>query len=51
MALLAARAGEAKAREELADLAVRVAAAESEARGLREALTEARRPFWRRWLG
>jgi hypothetical protein len=27
------------------------AAAEAEVRGLREALTEARRPFWRRWFG
>ncbi len=30
---------------------VRAAAAEAEARGLREALAEARRPFWRRWFG
>jgi len=30
-----------------------LAAAEAEAgiQGLREALAEARRPFWRRWLG
>jgi len=27
------------------------ATAEGEAKGLREALEEARRPFWRRWLG
>lgn len=33
--------------------AARVAAAEAagEARGLREALAEARRPWWRRWMG
>jgi len=30
---------------------VRAAAAEGEAKGLREALAEAKRPFWRRWLG
>lgn len=56
------RADAAKAREELAGLAVRVAVAETEARALREraeraearadrAEEEARRPFWRRWLG
>ncbi len=27
------------------------AAAEGEAKGLREALAKAWRPFWRRWLG
>jgi hypothetical protein len=27
------------------------ASAEGEAKGLREALAEARRPFWRRWFG
>ena len=27
------------------------AVAEAEVKGLREALEEARRPFWRRWLG
>ncbi len=30
---------------------VAAAAAEGEAKGLRLALEEARRPFWRRWLG
>jgi hypothetical protein len=30
---------------------VAAASAECEAKGLREALAEARRPFWRRWLG
>ena len=28
-----------------------LAAAEAGIQGLREALAEARRPFWRRWLG
>ncbi len=56
------RAEAAKAREELAALAVRVAVAETQAKGLRERAEkaearadrveeEARRPFWRRWLG
>ncbi|MDP9373252.1 MAG: hypothetical protein M3Q65_12525 [Chloroflexota bacterium] len=43
------RAGRAEAEREAAKVAA--AAAEGEAKGLREALTEARRPFWRRWLG
>ena len=30
---------------------IRAAAAEGEAKGLRLVLEEARRPFWRRWLG
>ncbi len=30
---------------------IRAATAEGEAKGLRLALAEARRPFWRRWLG
>ncbi len=30
---------------------VAAAAAEGEAKGLRLTLEEARRPFWRRWLG
>jgi hypothetical protein len=30
---------------------VAAASAEGEAKGLRLALEEARRPFWRRWLG
>lgn len=47
----AVQAEAAKLREEGAALAVRVAVAETEAKGLREALEEARRPFWRRWLG
>lgn len=61
----AARAGEGKAREEAtAERAraaqaerereaakVAAASAEGEAKGLRLALEEARRPFWRRWIG
>ena len=39
----------ARAEREIAKVAA--AAAEGEAKGLREALAEARRPFWRRWLG
>src|SRR4051812_16600668 len=30
---------------------IRAAAAEAEAKALRETLEEARRPFWRRWIG
>ncbi len=39
----------ARAKREAAKVAA--AAAEGEAKGLRLALAEARRPFWRRWLG
>ncbi len=39
------------ARAEREDAKVAAAAAEGEAKGLRLALEEARRPFWRRWLG
>lgn len=58
-----ARAGAAEEREaagravaerqgrELTAALLRTAIAETEARGLREALAEARRPAWRRWLG
>ena len=38
-------------REELTAALVRVATAEGETKALREALAEARRPSWRRWLG
>ncbi len=38
-------------RQEREDARVRTAAAEGEAKALREALTEARRPAWRRWIG
>ncbi len=44
-----ARAGRAEAEREAAKVAA--ASAEGEAKGLRLALEEARRPFWRRWLG
>ena len=50
-AALDARAEAGKAQGELVALAVRVAVAETKAKGLQEALAEARRPFWRRWLG
>ena len=40
-----------KAREEREEARVRAASAEGEARALREALVEARRPGWRRWIG
>ncbi len=44
-----ARAAQAERKREAAKVAA--AAAEGEAKGLRLALEEARRPFWRRWLG
>jgi hypothetical protein len=47
-----AERGRADAAErEREEARIRAAAAEAEAKGLREALAEARRPFWRRWLG
>ncbi len=51
-----ARAGRAEAERDAARVEreaakVAAAAAEGEAKGLRLALDEARRPFWRRWLG
>ena len=51
-----ARAGRAEverdaARAEREAAKVAAASAEGEAKGLRLALEEARRPFWRRWLG
>ena len=39
------------ARAERQAAKVAAAAAEGEAKGLRLTLEEARRPFWRRWLG
>ena len=45
------RARAAQAEREREEARSRAAAAEGEAKGLREALAEARRPFWRRWLG
>ena len=38
------------AEREREEARIRAAAAEAEGRGLREALAEARRPFWRRWI-
>ncbi len=40
-----------RAEREREEARIRAAAAEGEAKGLRLALEEARRPFWRRWLG
>ena len=39
------------ARQEREDARVRAAAAEGEAKALRDTQGEARRPFWHRWLG
>lgn len=38
-------------RQDREDARVRAATAEGQAEALREALTDARRPAWRRWLG
>ncbi len=38
------------AEREREEARIRAAAAEAEGRGLREALAEVRRPFWRRWI-
>lgn len=46
-----ARALAERRGSELTQALVRAAAAEAEAKALREALDEARRPAWRRWLG
>ena len=46
-----ARSEAARMREEREEARIRAAQAESEAKGLREALAEARKPFWRRWMG
>lgn len=47
-----AAAGLAERRgEELTAALVRAAGAEGEIKALREALADARQPFWRRWLG
>lgn len=40
-----------QARQEREAARVQAATAEGEVKGLREALAEARRPAWRRWLG
>ncbi len=47
----AERGRAAQAEREREEARIRAAAAEGEAKGLRLALEEARRPFWRRWLG
>jgi chromosome segregation ATPase len=47
----AARAEAAAERTRAATAERAAASAEGELRGLREALVEARRPFWRRWVG
>ena len=47
----AERARAARAEREREAAKVAAAGAEGEAKGLRLALEEARRPFWRRWLG
>jgi hypothetical protein len=56
--LFAERARVVQAEREREEARIRAAAAEGEVRGVREALdqarqelAEARRPFWRRWLG
>jgi sarcosine oxidase gamma subunit len=44
-----ARAAQAEREREAARIAA--ASAEGETKGLHKALAEARRPWWRRWLG
>jgi hypothetical protein len=46
-----AAADAALERDRAENALIRAAAAEAEAKGLREALAEVRRPFWRRWIG
>ena len=46
-----AKGAQAEREREREEARIRAAAAEGEAKGLRLALEEARRPFWRRWLG
>jgi hypothetical protein len=41
----------ARERDRAENALVRAATSEAEVKGLREALEEARRPFWRRWIG
>ena len=41
----------ARERDRAENALIRAAASEAEVKGLREALAEARRPFWRRWIG
>jgi hypothetical protein len=47
----AAATDTARERERAENALIRAAAAEAEVKGLQEALEEARRPFWRRWIG
>jgi hypothetical protein len=47
----AAAADIARDRDRSENALIRAAASEAEVKGLREALEEARRPFWRRWIG
>ncbi len=41
----------ARERDRAEGALIRAAASEAEVKGLRETLEEARRPFWRRWIG
>src|SRR4051812_24057023 len=47
----AARAEAARERDRAEGALIRAASAEGKAEGLRLALEEARRPFWRKWIG
>jgi hypothetical protein len=47
----AAQADLVRERDRAEGALIRAAASEAEVRALRETLAEARRPFWRRWLG
>src|SRR4051794_17428917 len=49
--LAAVRARAVQAERDREAARVQAAEAAGEVRGLREALAEARRPFWRRWIG
>jgi len=49
--LAAERARTIQAEREREEARVKAAVAEGEAKALRESLAEARRPFWRRWIG
>jgi hypothetical protein len=47
----AAATDAARERDRAENALIRAAASEAEVKGLRETLAEARRPFWRRWIG
>ena len=49
--VVAERARTAQAEREREEARIRAAMAEAAGKGSREALAEARRPFWRRWIG